>query len=65
MKTLLLLASLAMVQTTAFAHEEHDWRLDYQGYLSVEYTVTPMNSFKMKKAKRVNTEFYKNPKNFS
>jgi hypothetical protein len=36
MKTLLL---LALCTTTAFAHENHDWRQDYEAYLRVNYEI--------------------------
>jgi hypothetical protein len=60
MKNLILVAIL--VTSSAFAHEEHDWRKDYMAYLSVQYEL-PM-SYKKTAApkfftKRVDMDFFK------
>lgn len=58
MKTLLLASLLA--SSAVLAHESHDWREDYQGYLSVQYDL-PM-SYQTKnlrrQAKRVDMNFF-------
>lgn len=51
--------ALALTSSVAFAHGDQDWSSDYQGFLSVEYTVTPYSSMKMKKNKRIDVSFYK------
>lgn len=60
MKTLLL-ASL-LISSAALAHGDHDWREDYQAYLSVSYEL-PMsyqNTKAVRKhAKRVDMNFFK------
>jgi Zn-dependent M28 family amino/carboxypeptidase len=48
-----ILASL-LIASTAFAHEEHDWREDYMAYLSVQYEL-PM-SYEKTAAPRFNTK---------
>lgn len=56
----LILASL-LLSTTAFAHEDHDWREDYAAYLSVEYQF-PLAHKSIKKIsseKRVDMKFFK------
>jgi len=57
----LILAS-ALIASTAFAHDEHDWRKDYMAYLSVQYEL-PMSYEKSGPAKfstkRVDMDFFK------
>lgn len=60
MKKLLLLSSL-VVMPLAFAHDDHDWRLDYEAYLNVNIEA-PMaqKSFRRLNApKRVDMEYFK------
>lgn len=59
MKLCNLFLALALTSSVAFAHGDQDWSSDYQGFLSVEYTVTPYSSIKMKKNKRIDVSFYK------
>lgn len=57
----LLLASL-LLTGTAVAHEDHDWREDYLGYLSVEYELptTYMKSLRRPLLrKKLDMEFFK------
>lgn len=60
LKTILLAA--LFTATSAFAHDSHDWRTDYQAYLSVEYEL-PMSYTKTNTkhfyTKRVDMEFFK------
>lgn len=60
MKSLILVSIL--LTFSAFAHDEHDWRLDYMGFLSVEYD-QPMSYAKSAPAKfytkRVDMDFFK------
>lgn len=57
----ILFASL-LLSTSVFAHETHDWRTDYQGYLSVQYEL-PMSYQKnvgpRYHSKRVDMNFFK------
>ncbi len=50
MKKLILLSLATLFITPAFAHEDHDWRDDYEAYLSVEY-VLPLTYGPMVKRK--------------
>jgi hypothetical protein len=56
MKTLLL-ASL-LLSTSLFAHDDHDWREDYQAYLSVAYEL-PGTIAKAKTTPRLDMKFFK------
>lgn len=60
MKNLIL--ATALIATSAFAHEGHDWREDYMGYLSVQYEL-PMSYEKSAApkfhTKRVDMDFFK------
>ena len=57
----LILASI-LIASSAFAHEEHDWREDYMAYLSVQYEL-PMSYEKTAapkfNTKRVDMSFFK------
>ena len=57
----LILATI-LVTSSAFAHEEHDWRQDYNAYLSVQYEL-PMSYQKTTApkffTKRVDMNFFK------
>lgn len=56
MKYLLLL----LVTISAFAHEEHDWRLDYEAYLNVHVDVVPHSkSIKALQTSRIDMSFFK------
>lgn len=60
MKTLLLATLIA--STSALAHEGHDWREDYMGYLSVEYEMpssTYSSKVQRRQARRVDMNFFK------
>jgi hypothetical protein len=62
MKTLIALLSLASL--SAFAHGDHDWREDYQAYLSVRYEMPsiPFKSrgeFQLPRASRLDMDFFK------
>lgn len=56
------LSALALLSLSAFAHEGHDWRDDYMGYLSVQYEI-PMMTLKSKSgissAARLDMEYFK------
>lgn len=57
----LLLAATALLSFEAFAHEDHDWRQDYQAYLSVSYEL-PSIPFKRKQIQtrsRLDMNFFK------
>lgn len=56
MKTLLL--SLTLLSSVAFAHNDHDWREDYQAYLSISYEL-PGSIAKSKKFSRLDMSFFK------
>jgi hypothetical protein len=60
MKQLLLIS--LFLSTSVFAHETHDWRTDYQAYLSVQYDL-PMSYEKSATprfhSKRVDMSFFK------
>lgn len=58
MKTLLL--ATLLLSTSAFAHDDHDWREDYMGYLSVSYEL-PMSYAKANRIhkNRLNMNFFK------
>ena len=55
MKTLLL--TTVLLASSAFAHNDHDWREDYQAYLSVSYEL-PGSIAKSQKS-RLNMNFFK------
>lgn len=55
MKT--LLAGL-LLSTFAFAHSDHDWREDYEAFLSVSYETIPMAKSNVPFRERVNMEFF-------
>lgn len=57
MKSLLL--AVTLLTSSAFAHEGHDWREDYLGYLSVKYDVEVPNYKMNKAATRVDMKFFK------
>lgn len=59
MKISHLLLAFTLLQANVWAHDDHDWSSDYLGFLSVEYMVTPVSSKKIKRAKRIDVEFYK------
>jgi hypothetical protein len=46
--------------TLVFSHDEHDWRTDYQAYLSLSYEL-PNNTGERKKSfsPRLDMEFFK------
>lgn len=57
MKT--ILAAL-LLSTASFAHEEHDWRLDYEAYLNVRTEVSPqIKRIRPVSAPRVDMNFFK------
>ena len=60
MKMLLLLSSL-VVLPLAFAHDDHDWRMDYEAYLNVNIEAAmAQKSFRRFSApKRVDMEYFK------
>lgn len=60
MKSLLLASLVAF--SSAFAHEDHDWREDYLGYLSVQYelpTTYQKSARRGVSRKRLDMEFFK------
>ncbi len=61
MKTLLA-SSLLLISLNSFAHEDHDWRQDYQAYLSVEYVLPGVQKSMIiprTQAPRVDMNFFK------
>lgn len=57
----ILFAATALLSLSAFAHEDHDWRQDYQAYLSVSYEL-PSIPFKRKQTPsrtRLDMNFFK------
>lgn len=57
MKTLLLV--ILLIQT-ASAHDEHDWRLDYEAYLNVQTEVKPLIKMRADRiAKRIDMGFFR------
>lgn len=55
MKT--LLAGL-LLSTAVFAHSDHDWREDYEAFLSVSYETIPMAKSNVPFTERVNMDFF-------
>lgn len=58
------LALLAMLSTSLFAHEDHDWREDYMAFLSVEYPMPVSKrimpkSFRPLSLSRLDMEYFK------
>ena len=62
MKTSLLLLSLTL-SMGAFAHEDHDWRLDYEAYLMIDFGKSVMKSMPVLNMEvtpsRIDSEFMK------
>ncbi len=59
MKTIFLTS--LFLSTLAFAHQDHDWREDYEAYLSVEYQfpLAHKSIQKMRSTKRLDMSFFK------
>lgn len=53
-----LLFSLLLISTSVSAHDEHDWRHDYEAYLNVEVDTTP-TPFRARAEKRIDMDFFK------
>ncbi len=59
MRTLLLLSSM-MLMSFAFAHDGHDWRMDYEAYLNLNYQAPLNKSFgHLRAPKRLDMSFFK------
>ena len=60
MKSLILASLVAF--SSATAHEDHDWREDYMGYLSVQYELPTTYQKSARRAfarKRLDMDFFK------
>lgn len=56
----LLLCLFTVISVTSYAHDERDWRLDYEAYLNVETEVAPAaKRFFPARAARLDMEFFR------
>jgi hypothetical protein len=56
----LFILALLILSASVRAHDEHDWRLDYEAYLNVVTTPRPVNKMRLNEAPaRIDMEFFK------
>lgn len=61
----LIAASMAFISLSAFAHEDHDWRQDYQAYLSLNYVLPSVaasqksQTFRRLQSPRIDMTYFK------
>lgn len=50
---------ILFLSASVHAHDDHDWRLDYEAYLNVQVSPSPINKMRVHSSKRIDMEFFK------